>query len=288
MDLLRAALHRAEWRAERNAVRALAAAGKGAGLDLILRGLSQDDMVLRAEALEALEASTHSRSGRMISQLIEDTGKTPEGADPAALVEAIAADHDPWLQALAAGAGLELADRARAAVLARVERDAHPLVVELIEPAARTGGTTMPETLDTLSSLQRMVALRRAHLFKTLEMDDLKTVADLADERLYSAGDVIYADGDEGDEMLVIVEGCAVVSRTTDGERREVRRYDAGEHVGELALLRGRPRSADVHADGDLRGLAITGASLLGLMDERPAIARAMLASLAERLGTTA
>ena len=71
-----------------------------------------------------------------------------------------------------------------------------------------------------------------------------------------------------------------------DGEERFIRRYEAGEHIGELAVLRDRPRVATVIADGDVRGLVLGGDGLRAILRERPEAAMAMLATLAERIST--
>ena len=61
----------------------------------------------------------------------------------------------------------------------------------------------------------------------------------------------------------------------------------SGDYVGELSLLRGQPRAANVTAGPDgVRGLILRGAELHAILEERPEAAMAMLATLAERLGT--
>ncbi len=134
--------------------------------------------------------------------------------------------------------------------------------------------------------MDRLVALRRVAMFKPLDIEDLETIADLAGERAYDEGEVIYREGEPGSEMLIIVRGRVRVSRVVDGHRHEIREMGEGEYVGELALLRQQPRAADVHAVTEVRGLSIDARSLQGLLNERPDVAIAMLASLAEQLGT--
>ena len=66
--------------------------------------------------------------------------------------------------------------------------------------------------------------------------------------------------------------------------QRFLRTYEAGDHIGELAVLRDRPRAATVIADVDVRGLCIGGEALRAILQERPEAAMAMLATLAERI----
>ena len=87
-------------------------------------------------------------------------------------------------------------------------------------------------------------------------------------------------------ELVVLLDGSVRVERLEpDGSTRFIRTYDAGEHIGELAVLRERPRVASVLAQADgVRGLIVSGSGLKAILRERPDAAMAMLATLAERL----
>jgi CRP-like cAMP-binding protein len=121
-------------------------------------------------------------------------------------------------------------------------------------------------------------------LFGQLAPEDLQRIALSATEHLYPAGEALMREGDPSDELIVIVEGTVRVQRA-DGEL--IRSFGPGDHIGELAVLRERPRAATVVADPPaVRGLVISGAGLKAILRERPEAAMAMLATLAERIGT--
>lgn len=95
----------------------------------------------------------------------------------------------------------------------------------------------------------------------------------------------IFVEGEVGEEMLVIVEGSVVVTVPDGSTTRLIREYGPGDHVGELSLLAGGPRSANVHAgETGVRGLALTATDLLTVLEERPTVAVGMLGTLAKRL----
>ena len=142
----------------------------------------------------------------------------------------------------------------------------------------------MTETSQTLGELDRMVVLRRVPLFSELDPEDLQRIAVTAQERLFPAGEALVREGDFGDELIVIVEGTVRVTKLYDETERFLRNYGAGDHIGELAVLRDRPRAATVVAEGDVRGLCIGGEALRAILQERPEAAMAMLATLAERI----
>ena len=112
----------------------------------------------------------------------------------------------------------------------------------------------MTETSRTLGELDRMVVLRRVPLFSELDPEDLQRIALSAQERLYPAGEALVREGDFGDELIVIVEGTVRVMKHDGEAERLVRIYGAGDHIGELAVLRDRPRAASVVAEEDVGG----------------------------------
>jgi CRP-like cAMP-binding protein len=146
----------------------------------------------------------------------------------------------------------------------------------------------MPETTRTVGNLDRMLFLRRVPLFVGLDPEDLQRIAATAGERFYPGGTAVVREGDLGDELVIVIDGAVrVIHERPDGSEQLLTRYGPGDHIGELALLRARPRAATVMAEEPgVRGLVIGGEGLMALLRERPEAALAMLATLAERLGT--
>ena len=146
----------------------------------------------------------------------------------------------------------------------------------------------MPDGRTVRDDLDRMLLLRRVPLFSMLEPEDLQRVSAAAVERTYAAGEALMNQGDVGDELIVIVEGTVdVVQQDGNGSRRFIRSYGAGDHIGELAVLRQGIRVATVLADErGARGLVLNGGAVQAILRERPDAAMAMLATLAERIST--
>ena len=110
----------------------------------------------------------------------------------------------------------------------------------------------------------------------------------VATERAFAADEVLVKQGDLSRELFVILEGRVRIVVTDDaGTAKVVRTYSEGDHIGELAVLRERPRAATVIADGVVvRTLVLDGDGLTAILRERPDAAMAMLATLAERIST--
>jgi flavin reductase (DIM6/NTAB) family NADH-FMN oxidoreductase RutF len=115
-------------------------------------------------------------------------------------------------------------------------------------------------------------------VFSDLPPDLLEPIVAAGVERRYEDGDVLMRAGEPGDSMLLVVEGTARIQR---GGR--VVAVAPGEIVGEIAVLDGGPRTADVVADGPVRCLEISRVEILRELESNPAAASALIAVLASR-----
>jgi MFS family permease len=99
----------------------------------------------------------------------------------------------------------------------------------------------------------RISLLRSISFFRMLDQPSLERISGAMVPRTVAAGTTFIHAGDEGDNFYLIDEGEAVVSA---GDR-EVAVLGKGAYVGEIALLRDVPRTADVTARTDLRTLSL-------------------------------
>ncbi len=130
--------------------------------------------------------------------------------------------------------------------------------------------------------------LRRVPLFAELSAGDLHEFLPHWETVRHPAGSVVLREGDEGQRLYVIKRGRArVVHGHGDLEERLLRVLDEGAYFGELSLVRDRPASASVIAEGPLVSLALDRASFerLVVASDRFAarIYRVFLATLIER-----
>ncbi len=140
-----------------------------------------------------------------------------------------------------------------------------------------------PETVEFLDLEQaevRLSFLRKFKLFQGLSEEDLGMVSAIAVEARYGADEYIFRQGSVGEDLYVIVAGLVFVER--DG--RFVVELGAGEVVGELSALDGRPRSADIRTHTPVQLLALRGKDFKPLMTEHPSIMSGMLKILVGRV----
>ena len=90
-------------------------------------------------------------------------------------------------------------------------------------------------------------------------------------------------EGDPGDALYIIKSGVASVTKASRLRGREaiLATLKRGGSFGELALIDGLPRSADVTAAQPLECYMLSRADFLVALDEYPGVARGMLPYLA-------
>jgi putative peptide zinc metalloprotease protein len=105
-------------------------------------------------------------------------------------------------------------------------------------------------TVELTKSPENSLALLAAHSpFATLPPQALSEVADALCEEHYEAGSEVFAEGDLGDRLFIVVRGSAELSCAGSVGPVPLTVLEPGDLVGELALLsRGRERNATMTA----------------------------------------
>lgn len=100
----------------------------------------------------------------------------------------------------------------------------------------------------------------------SLEINFLTT---LSKERQYGPSQVIFREGELGNEMFVVLEGRVMISKYIPGAGEEALAFlERGDYFGEMALIDHESRSADAKAhEGGAVVLAISREVLEGILD---------------------
>jgi CRP-like cAMP-binding protein len=133
---------------------------------------------------------------------------------------------------------------------------------------------------ETVTQTVRLDALRSVSLFEGLSKRNLGLIDKLSFVRTVPAGEVIVAQGDPGNEMMILLDGSASVKRGN----RKLRELGGGDVCGEMALLDNQPRSATVTALEPTRLLVVGGPEFRKLLAKVPALSESLLVSLSRRL----
>jgi CRP/FNR family transcriptional regulator len=238
------------------ALRALGALSDRGAVAAALDNLQSSQSAQVANALETLEATLDPGIIRPVLALWENRASShvPGHTVPTTL-EALRQDPDPWLQAC----------------------------LKLISSSPYQEDAV--ETSTILSVMERVLLLRRVPLLAGLAPADLQPVAAIAHEHHFSDGEVIFEQGEPGDQLYLIVTGQVRVVANHPGQPEiEIARRAAGEVVGEMAIIDDEPRSASGIAVGKVHALALDRKNFESLLRERPEVSLAVMRVLCKRL----
>jgi CRP/FNR family cyclic AMP-dependent transcriptional regulator len=103
----------------------------------------------------------------------------------------------------------------------------------------------------------------------------------------YAAGDIICRRGDQGDSVLVVLSGSLRIKNTTlDGRDVGLNFLGVGDVAGEIAVLDGGERTADIVALDETEVLAIHRRDVLPTLMSHPQAMLAIVEVLCEKLRT--
>lgn len=100
----------------------------------------------------------------------------------------------------------------------------------------------------------------------------------------YHDGELIFEEGDSGDEMYFIEEGRVRIVGSYKLTKKVLALYEKGDFFGEMILFGGKTRSATAVAIGTTRLLPVTKETLSSQIHSRPEIAVALLETLSNRI----
>jgi CRP-like cAMP-binding protein len=180
--------------------------------------------------------------------------------------------------------------RVRERIYAALQRAQIPLAVP-----AHTAFVELKDEARTARRLERQLderfaALKTVHLFRTLTDDELRTLAAGMSHVMYAAGEVITRQGATAHWLYVMTSGSAEIRARSDPDgsggpqqRIIVAQLTAPDFFGEMSLMTGEPRSADVVATSDVDCFRLGRETFKTVLLGRPEIATELSDKLATR-----
>ncbi len=131
-----------------------------------------------------------------------------------------------------------------------------------------------------LTSIERLLLVRGVPIFKELRDEFLVRLASIMNEVSYPSGKMIFAQGQEGRSLYIVVAGRVRVHL----EDKDLAILDKGSCFGEMSLFDAEPRSASVTAISGCDCLILTQQQLYEAIDETPDIAVNIIRLLSRRI----
>jgi len=125
-------------------------------------------------------------------------------------------------------------------------------------------------------------------LFSGLTADNIKAIADLCTVQTHAGGETLFMKGDTGDALYGLRRGRVLITTSTaEGKRLTLNVLGSGDVFGEIALLDGRPRTADAIIAEPTELYVIRRSAFSDLLRRQPEIALKFIELLCERLRWT-
>jgi CRP/FNR family transcriptional regulator, cyclic AMP receptor protein len=125
--------------------------------------------------------------------------------------------------------------------------------------------------------------LGEMRLFNTVDVTAREALAARMVERKLRKGQVLFREGETGQEMFLVRHGTMVVSKRVAGTVEQVlARIPTADFFGEMALFDPAPRSATLQAETDVVLLVLDRAHLQQLIETNPRAAAAFFYTLVQ------
>jgi CRP/FNR family cyclic AMP-dependent transcriptional regulator len=138
--------------------------------------------------------------------------------------------------------------------------------------------------------MQHADLLAQIPLFEGLSDEDREALARRLQERTFRAGEIVFAMGDRGNSMYIVLSGAVQIFlpvEQSDAPRVVLKDVRTGEYFGELSLFDDKPRSASVEAMTSAVLLELTRGELAEHLGRSKSAALSILSEMAERLRET-
>jgi CRP-like cAMP-binding protein len=133
------------------------------------------------------------------------------------------------------------------------------------------------------ASSATLAFLRDVRVFEAFSDPDLADVVNRLRERELRRRQILFREGDGGDEMFIVRRGTILISKAVTGKVEQVLvRVEPADFFGEMSLFDGSPRSATAQAETDVELLVLGRDSLQAMTETAPRAAAAFFYAMVQ------
>ena len=141
----------------------------------------------------------------------------------------------------------------------------------------------MPSQKSWRNKEDRMDLLSNIELFQDFSEEILESISNSFKLKALKAKEVLIKQGDDGESLFVLVEGLLDVSLQVGDEQRHLTLLAPGSFLGEMALLTGEKRSANITTSTESLVVELTKDSIMSLATTNPEVLEKMTSVVAKR-----
>ncbi len=194
-----------------------------------------------------------------------------------------------WLVDLAADD--PTSSRVRARIFTALRRASIPLAVPAVTNFVEVQDPPRLANRVKRRTAARLEALRTVSLFRHLKEAELETLAEGMNHMIYTAGEIMTRQGATAHWLYVMTSGKAEVRANVDPDgdgpapmhAKVVAKLEAPDFFGEMGLIAGEPRAADVVAVTDVDCFRLGKETFQRVLLGRPEIANELSQNMATR-----
>ncbi len=131
-----------------------------------------------------------------------------------------------------------------------------------------------------LTSVDRLLLVRRVPIFQELRDDFIVRLASVMDELTFPSNHAMFRQGEEGRSLYVVISGRIRIHV----DDRQLAVFSKGESFGEMAIFDTQPRSATATTLEPSECLELTQEQLYDAVEETPEISLNIIRVLSRRI----
>src|SRR5258706_1632566 len=109
-----------------------------------------------------------------------------------------------------------------------------------------------------------LAELKHIAVLESMDAEALSRLAAVLEEKEYPDGQVVFAEGEPGESMYFITQGCIRIEKRAHpagAVQKTLAVLESGDYFGEMALLNQKPRAAAAVSSGATRVLRLSKAA---------------------------
>src|SRR5262249_31754064 len=133
------------------------------------------------------------------------------------------------------------------------------------------------------ASAEALAFLHDVRVFESFSDPDLAALTERLRQRDLRRHQILFREGDRGDEMFIVRRGTILISKAVTGKVEQVLvRVEPFDFFGEMSLFDGSPRSATAQAETDVELLILGRDSLQAMTEAAPRAAAAFFYAMVQ------